>query len=65
MLYLHAYQSYIWNKMATFRLETFGFEPIAGDLVLLQRGGMTKWATWRFSTVFRFFCLCGRNGRRR
>ncbi len=32
-MYLHAYQSYIWNKMVTKRFELFGFQPVIGDLV--------------------------------
>lgn len=32
-LYISAYQSYIWNKVCSYRLSNFGFRPIAGDLI--------------------------------
>lgn len=33
-MYVHAYQSLLWNKLATFRLKNFGYKVIAGDLIL-------------------------------
>lgn len=32
-MYVHAYQSYVWNAIVSERLSRFGFEPIPGDLV--------------------------------
>lgn len=33
-MFLHAYQSYIWNKVASMRIETGGYSVQVGDLVL-------------------------------
>ncbi|KAF0455062.1 tRNA pseudouridine synthase D [Gigaspora margarita] len=36
LMYVHAYQSYVWNKMVSERLHIFGCErPAVGDLVIL------------------------------
>ena len=32
-MYVHGYQSYIWNKMASYRVKNHGLVPIIGDLV--------------------------------
>ncbi len=37
-MFLHSYQSLIWNEMVTRRIELFGKEPVVGDLVLNQDG---------------------------
>lgn len=34
IMYGHAYQSYIWNTVASRRIELFGLNVVAGDLVL-------------------------------
>ena len=33
LLYVHAFQSYLWNHMATFRVKKFGLKPVVGDIV--------------------------------
>jgi tRNA pseudouridine13 synthase len=33
-MYLHAYQSWFWNKMTSKRLEEYGVEVVMGDLVI-------------------------------
>nr|XP_015207674.1 PREDICTED: pseudouridylate synthase 7 homolog [Lepisosteus oculatus] len=37
LMYIHSYQSYVWNCMVSRRIEAFGLEAVPGDLVL--RGG--------------------------
>ncbi|WBW71967.1 tRNA/snRNA/rRNA pseudouridine synthase Pus7 [Schizosaccharomyces osmophilus] len=33
-IYPHAYQSYVWNKVVSWRIKQLGDKPVAGDLVL-------------------------------
>jgi len=38
MMFPHAYQSYVWNRMASERIQMFGFlEPVEGDLIQLDQ----------------------------
>jgi tRNA pseudouridine13 synthase len=32
-MYVHAYQSYVWNCIVSERIKSFGRVPIAGDIV--------------------------------
>ena len=38
MLWVNAYQSHVWNRMATERLERYGPVPVAGDLCYCSAG---------------------------
>lgn len=38
-MYIHSYQSYVWNSMVSRRIELYGLKPVPGDLVL--KGGTT------------------------
>ena len=33
LMYVHSYQSYVWNKMASWRIGHLGMSPVPGDLV--------------------------------
>ncbi|XP_067420586.1 pseudouridylate synthase 7 homolog isoform X2 [Emydura macquarii macquarii] len=34
LMYIHSYQSYVWNNMVSKRIEEFGLKTVVGDLVL-------------------------------
>jgi len=36
MLYVHSYQSYVWNKAVSKRISTYNLKPVEGDLVLVK-----------------------------
>ena len=50
LMYVHAYQSYIWNMAVSQRLQTYGFTIQKGDLVL-RRGQKFATADDRFNAV--------------
>ena len=33
MLYTHSYASWVWNRLASFRLKLGGLKPMLGDIV--------------------------------
>ncbi|XP_053212957.1 pseudouridylate synthase 7 homolog [Panonychus citri] len=37
MLYLHAYQSLLFNQMASFRIQRYGLKVVAGDLLISEK----------------------------
>ncbi|XP_069485227.1 pseudouridylate synthase 7 homolog isoform X2 [Ambystoma mexicanum] len=36
LMYIHSYQSYVWNTMVSKRIEEYGFKAVAGDLTLKE-----------------------------
>ncbi|ELW65586.1 Pseudouridylate synthase 7 like protein [Tupaia chinensis] len=34
LMYIHSYQSYVWNNMVSKRIEEYGLKPVPGDLIL-------------------------------
>jgi tRNA pseudouridine13 synthase len=34
LMYVHAYQSYIWNTVVTHRVKKHGLQVVCGDLVI-------------------------------
>jgi tRNA pseudouridine13 synthase len=39
MMFIHALQSFLWNKAASFRIDTMGLSIVEGDLVLADPNG--------------------------
>lgn len=37
-MYLHAYQSFVWNEILSKRVQLFGLQPVIGDLVIAKNG---------------------------
>ncbi len=37
-MFIHAYQSYVWNHMVTERIKKYGIVPMVGDLVYAEQG---------------------------
>ena len=33
LMYVHSYQSFVWNKVASWRIQELGLTPVVGDLV--------------------------------
>jgi tRNA(Glu) U13 pseudouridine synthase TruD len=41
-MYTHAYQSLVWNRVASLRVRELGLQPALGDLFVLNAQG-EKW----------------------
>lgn len=44
-MYIHSYQSFMWNTMVSRRIEAFGLKAVEGDLVL-RGGGSYLFVLW-------------------
>ncbi|ODQ77795.1 hypothetical protein BABINDRAFT_172585 [Babjeviella inositovora NRRL Y-12698] len=42
IMYGHAYQSYVWNSVASKRIELFGLNIVPGDLIIKDRAEMAE-----------------------
>lgn len=40
-MYVHAYQSYIWNEVLSQRIDLFGTKPAVGDLIVVEESKQT------------------------
>jgi len=40
LMYVHAYQSYVWNTMASRRIKEYGLQPVTGDLVVTSKSSI-------------------------
>lgn len=49
LMYIHSYQSYVWNNMVSKRIEDYGLRPVPGDLVL--KGGKTAHSVVQSSRI--------------
>ena len=45
LMYVHSYQSLVWNRVVTHRLQCYGLRPIPGDLVPGRNGNGTQTVT--------------------
>lgn len=51
MLYLHAFQSVVWNRIVSRRVKEFGINPIPGDLVY-KRDSLTRRETLNLTGLY-------------
>ena len=42
MMFIHAFQSFVWNQVVSYRMKEFGHKVIVGDLVLSNKDNETS-----------------------
>lgn len=40
LLYIHSFQSLVWNNVVSKRIKQFGMKPVVGDIVLINENDL-------------------------